>query len=83
MTLFERIPSEVLSPIAAETGFLRRHRKVDPVAFFRAVTLEAGAYLRRFVEQLRFVDTQKTPKALCSCSSFHDRFAPERVGILH
>ena len=83
VTLFERIPSEVLPPVAAETGVLRRHCKVDPVAFFRAVTLEAGSYLRRFAEQLRFVDPQKAPKTLCSCSSFHDRFTPERVEILH
>jgi hypothetical protein len=51
-TLLERFPSEVLQRIAEETGFVRRHRKVDPDAFFSAATLEAGVYLQRSLEQL-------------------------------
>ena len=82
-TLLELFPSEVLQRIAEETGFIQRHRKVDPVAFFWAVTLEAGVYLQRSLEQLRFAYNQKAPKPLFSYSSFYDRFTPELVEFLH
>ena len=82
-TLLELFPSEVLQRIAEETGFIQRHRKVDPVAFFWAVTLEAGVYLQRSLEQLRFVYNQKAPKPLYSYASFYDRFTPELVEFLH
>ena len=82
-TLLELFPTEVLQRIAEETGFIQRHRKVDPVAFFWAVTLEAGVYLQRSLEQLRFVYNQKAPKPLYSYSSFYDRFTPELVEFLH
>ena len=51
-TLLELFPSEVLQHLADKSGFVKRHRKVDPVAFFWAVTLEAGVYLQRSLEQL-------------------------------
>jgi IS4 transposase len=82
-TLLELFPSDVLQRIAEETGFVRRHRKVDPAAFFWAVTLEAGVYLQRSLEQLRFVYNQKAPKPLYSYASFYDRFTPELVEFLH
>jgi putative transposase len=82
-TLLELFPSEVIQRIAEESGFIQRHRKVDPVAFFWAVTLEAGVYLQRSLEQLRFVYNQKAPKPLYSYSSFYDRFTPELVEFLH
>jgi len=82
-TLLELFPSDVLQRIAEETGFVRRHRKVDPVAFFWAVTLEAGVYLQRSLEQLRFAYNHKAPKPLYSYASFYDRFTPELVEFLH
>jgi len=82
-TLLELFPSEVLQRIAEETGFVRRHRKVDPVAFFWAISLEAGVYLQRSLEQLRFVYNHKAPKPLYSYASFYDRFTPELVEFLH
>jgi len=82
-TLLELFPTEVLQRIAKDSGFIQRHRKVDPVAFFWAVTLEAGVYLQRSLEQLRFVYNQKAPKPLHSYSSFYDRFTPELVEFLH
>lgn len=82
-TLLELFPSEVLQRIAEETGFVRRHRKVDPVAFFWTITLEAGVYLQGSLEQLRFVYNQKAPKPLYSYASFYDRFTPELVEFLH
>lgn len=81
-TLLELFPSEVLQRTAQEIGFVRRHRKVDPVAYFWAVTLEAGGYLQRSLEQLRFVHNHKAPKPLYSYASFYGRFAPELVEFL-
>lgn len=82
-TLLELFPSKVLEKIAEDSGFIKRHRKVDPVAFFWAVTLEAGVYLQRSLEQLRFVYNQKATEPLYSYASFYDRFTPELVEFLH
>ncbi|MGI0054672.1 MAG: IS4 family transposase [Thermoplasmata archaeon] len=82
-TLLELFPTRVLRQLADESGFVRRHRKVDPVAFFWTVTLEAGVYLQRSLEQLRFAYNQKAPKPLYSYASFYDRFTPELVEFLH
>ncbi len=68
--------------VTKETGFVRRHRTVDPAAFFWAVTLEAGVYLQRSLEPLRFVHNPKTPKPLDSYASFYDRFTLELVEFL-
>ncbi len=82
-TLLELFPAAILTRLAEESGFVRRYRKVDPVAFFWAVTLEAGAYLQRSLDQLRHVYNQKAAKPLHSYSSFYDRFTPELVEFLH
>jgi hypothetical protein len=54
-TLLELYPAETLTRLAEHSGFIRRYRKVDPVAFFWAVTLEAGVYLQRSLDQFRHV----------------------------
>jgi len=82
-TLLELYPSEVLTRLAEESGFIRRYRKVDPVAFFWAVTLEAGVYLQRSLDQLRHVYNERAAKPLHSYASFYDRFTPELVEFLH
>jgi putative transposase len=82
-TLLGLYPSEVLTRLAEESGFIRRYRKVDPVAFFWAVTLEAGVYLQRSLDQLRHVYNRKAAKPLHSYASFYDRFTPELVEFLH
>ncbi len=82
-TLLELFPPKVLRRLAQDSGFIQRHRKVDPVAFFWAVTLEAGVYLQRSLEQLRFAYNHKAPKPLYSYASFYDRFTPELVEFLH
>ncbi len=51
----ERFPSGVLQRIAEEMGFLHRHRKVEPVSFFWAVTFEAGVDRQRSLDPLRHV----------------------------
>ncbi len=81
-TLLELFPSDALHELAVQSGFIRRHRKVDPVAFFWAVALEAGVYLQRSLDQLRHVYNDKAAKPLHSYSSFYDRFTPELVEFL-
>jgi putative transposase len=82
-TLLELYPSVLLTRLAEESGFIRRYRKVDPVAFFWAVTLEAGVYLQRSLDQLRHVYNERAAKPLHSYASFYDRFTPELVEFLH
>ena len=81
--MLELYPSEVLTRLAEESGFIRRYRKVDPVAFFWAVTLEAGLYLQRSPDQLRHVYNERDTKPLHSYASFYDRFTPELVDFLY
>ncbi len=82
-TLLELYPSAVLTRFAEQSGFVRRYRKLDPVAFFWAVTLEAGVYLQRSLDQLRHVYNEKAAKPIHSYASFYDRFTPELVEFLH
>ncbi len=82
-TLLELFPPKVLRRLAKESGFIQRHRKVDPVAFFWAVTLEAGVELERSLEHLRRAYNHKASKPLYSYASFYDRFTPELVEFLH
>lgn len=85
-TLTELFPAEVLLRFAEESGFVQRYRKLDPVAFFwavtLAVTLEAGIYLQRSLDQLRIAYNEKTAKPLHSYASFYDRFTPELIEFL-
>jgi putative transposase len=81
-TLLELYPSDALTRLAEESGFVRRYRKVDPVAFFWAVTLEAGVYLQRSLDQLRHVYNDRAAKPLHSYASFYNRFTPELVEFL-
>jgi putative transposase len=81
--LLELYPSDTLTRLAEESGFIGRYRKVDPVAFFWAVTLEAGVYLQRSLDQLRHVYNERAAKPLHSYASFYDRFTPELVEFLH
>jgi putative transposase len=82
-TLPELYPPEVLTRLAEESWFIRRYRKIDPVAFFWAVTLEAGVYLQRSLDQLRHVYNERAAKPIHSYASFYDRFTPELVEFLH
>jgi putative transposase len=82
-TLLELFPADVLTGLAEESGFIRRYRKIDPVAFFWAVTLEAGVYLQSSLDQLRHVHNERAAKPIHSYASFYDRFTPELVEFLH
>jgi putative transposase len=81
--LLELYPSDTLTRLAAESGFIRRYRKVDPVGFFWAVTLEAGVFLQRSLDQLCHVYNERAAKSLHCYASFYDRFTPELLEFLH
>lgn len=81
-TLTELFPNQTLLRLAEQSGFVQRYRKLDPVAFFWAVALEAGVQLQRSLDQLRIVYNGRAPKPLHSYASFYDRFTPELVNFL-
>lgn len=82
-TLLELYPSDTLTRSAEESGFIRRHRKVDPVAFFRAVVFEGEIHHQRSLEQLRYAYNLQEVRPLSSYASFYERFTPELVEFLH
>lgn len=81
-TLLELFPDPILRRFAVQSGFVQRYRKLDPVAFFWAVTLEAGVYLQRSLDQLRLVYNERAAQPLHSYASFYDRFTPELIEFL-
>ena len=81
-TVLKLFRAESLRHLADESGFIRRHRNVDPFGFFWAVTLEAGVYLQCSLDQLRHVYNERAAEPLHSSASFYDRFTPELVDFL-
>jgi putative transposase len=77
-TLF---PKETIDKIADDTGFTKRHRKVEPYIFFWSIVLGFGVQLQRTLESLRrgYMDMAGIE---LSQSSWHDRFNPETVKFL-
>jgi IS4 transposase len=74
-------PEEDVNRIADETGFTKRHRKVEPYFFFWSVVLGFGVQLQRTLESLRRGYMDMAGTQLCQ-SSWHDRFNPETVQFL-
>jgi len=74
-------PQEEVDRIADETGFTKRHRKVEPYIFFWSIVLGFGVQLQRTLESLRrgYGDMAGIK---VSQSSWHDRFKPETVQFL-
>ena len=79
LTLF---PPRVIQRIARESGFIRRHRKLDPVAFLYTLAFDTGPQLQRTVEALRDAYNKRTPDPILSAGGFHGRFTPELVEFL-
>jgi len=75
-------PPRVIQRIARESGFIRRHRKLDPVAFLYTLAFETGPQLQRTIEALRDAYNKRTPDPILSAGGFHDRFTPELVEFL-
>jgi IS4 transposase len=75
-------PPRVVQRIARESGFVRRHRKLDPVAFLYTLAFETGPQLQRTLEALRDAYNKQTPDPILSAGGFYERFTPELVEFL-
>jgi putative transposase len=76
------LPPRVIQRIARESGFVRRHRKLDPVAFLCTLAFETGPQLQRTLEALRDAYNKRTPDPILSAGGFYERFTPELVEFL-
>jgi putative transposase len=76
------LPPRVILRIARESGFVRRHRKLDPVAFLYTLAFETGPQLQRTVDALREAYNKRTPDPILSMGGFYERFTPELVEFL-
>jgi putative transposase len=75
-------PARVIQRIARASGFVRRHRKLDPVAFLYTLAFDTGPQLQRTVEALRGAYNRRTPDPILSMGGFYERFTPELVEFL-
>jgi putative transposase len=75
-------PPRVIQRIARESGFVQRHRKLDPVAFLYTLAFETGPQLSRTLEALRDAYNKRTPDPILSAGGFYERFTPELVEFL-
>ena len=74
-------PQDEVDNIAEETGFTKRHRKIEPYIFFWSMVLGFGVQLQRTLESLRRGYGDMAGVKI-SQSSWHDRFKPETVQFL-
>ena len=70
------LPSETIEQFARETGFVRRERKVNPIAFLWILTLDFGVELHRHLQELKEGYVRRTHLPL-SYPGFYLRFTPE------
>ena len=75
-------PPRVIQRIAEESGFVRRYRKLDPVAFLYTLAFETGPQLQRTIEALRHAYNRRAPDPILSMGGFYERFTPELVEFL-
>lgn len=64
------LPPLVIQRIARGTGFVRRHRKLDPFAF------ETGPHLKGTVEALRDDDNLRVSDPILSIGGYYERVTP-------
>jgi putative transposase len=74
-------PSETVDKIACETGFTKRHRKIEPYLFLWNLILGFGVQLQRTLESLRKGYCDMAGLDICQ-SAWHDRFNVESVTFL-
>lgn len=67
--------------IARETGFIKRDRVLDPVAFFWAMVLGFGTQMQRTLADVRRIYGELTGDQLVE-SSWYERYTPEQVEFL-
>ncbi|MGI0129592.1 MAG: IS4 family transposase [Thermoplasmata archaeon] len=70
------LPSEKIEQFARETGFVRRERKVHPVAFLWVLVLDFGVELHRHLQELKEGYVERTDLPV-SYPGFYLRFTPE------
>jgi IS4 transposase len=75
-------PPRAIQRIARESGFVQRHRKLDPVAFLYTLAFETGPQLSRTLEALRDSYNKRTPDPILSAGGFYERFTPQLVEFL-
>ena len=75
-------PTRVVQRRARESGFVRRHRRLDPVAFRYPLAFETGPLLQRTLAVLRAVDQKRSPDPILRTGGFYERFTPPRVEFL-
>ena len=74
--LIRLLPSEKIEQFARETGFVRRERKVHPIAFLWVLVLGFGVELHRHLQELKEGYVQRTDLPV-SYPGFYLRFTPE------
>jgi len=79
--LEEIFPDEWVDQTAVETGFIKRERKIDSVAFLWVMILSYGVRLQQTLVGLKRNYERCTGLTL-SDGSWHDRFTPELVSFL-
>ena len=80
-TLTTLLTGRELRELAATTGFVRRRRKLDPVAMFWTLALGFGAGTTRSFASLRRLYGRVSGAPLAA-ASFHDRFDASLVRLL-
>jgi putative transposase len=75
-------PPRVIQRLARESGFVQRHRKLDPVAFLYTLAFETGPQLSRTLDGLRDAYNKRAPDPILSTGGFYERFTPELVEFL-
>lgn len=80
--LTELFSESFLRKAAAETGFIKRERKIDPIIMFWAVALGFGVSFMRSMRGLKGGYETMSGVNL-SISSFCERFTPEMEKFLH
>ncbi len=80
-TLKDLFSDQKLNSLARETRFVKRQRKIKPVAFFWTLVLAFGVGTERRISRLRRAYERSTGVTLVP-SSFYDRFTAELVAFM-
>ena len=79
--LHEMFSPDWLRETASRVGFIKRNRKIDPVALFWVLVLGFGVGVERTLASLRRAYETASAKSIVP-SSFYDRFSPQLVAFL-
>lgn len=80
--IVELFPADEVERLARETGFQRRERKLDTVAFLLILALETRPKIQKAVADLHQAYNDRAEDPILSYGGFCERFAPEFVGFL-